>query len=86
MISGSYFVAKAVQTIRRNQRRETLLWLFLVLLTILGYGVTKSIEIEWNNTHQIHGRSGIFFTVYYYLTFTHMVHVLWGGIGLLGYA
>ncbi len=83
MITGSYFVAKAVRTIRNDQRSMTLFWLSLVLLTIIGYAITKSWELQWNMAHDIHGRSGIFFTVYYYLTFTHMVHVFWGAIGLL---
>ncbi len=83
MISGSYAVAKGVHALRRGERNTTLRWLFLVLLTILGYGLTKSWEIGWNVAHGINGRSGIFYTVYYYLTFTHMVHVFWGGIGLL---
>lgn len=83
MISGSYFVAKAVRAIRRDQQQQALVWLSLVLLSIIGYALTKSWELQWNMAHEIHGRSGIFFTVYYYLTFTHMVHVFWGGIGLL---
>jgi len=83
MISGSYFVVKAVHAIRDNQSRLALRWLFLVLLTILGYATIKSLELQWNLAHGITGRSGIFFTVYYYLTLTHMVHVFWGGIALL---
>jgi cytochrome c oxidase subunit 3 len=83
MISGSYAVAKGVHALRRGERSTTLVWLSLVLLTIIGYGLTKSWEIGWNMEQGISGRSGIFFTVYYYLTFTHMVHVFWGGIGLL---
>ena len=83
MISGSYAVAKGVHALRQGERTTTLRWLFLVLLTIIGYGLTKSWEIGWNMEQGINGRSGIFYTVYYYLTFTHMVHVFWGGIGLL---
>lgn len=83
MITGSYAVAKAVNAVRRAQQTIALRWLGLVMLTIIGYGMTKSYEIGWNSAQEIHGRSGIFFTVYYYLTFTHMVHVFWGGIGLL---
>ena len=82
MISGSYFVAKAIQQLRLGRQRLALGMLVLVLMTIIGYGTTKSYELNWNLQHGIHGRSGIFYTVYYYLTFTHMVHVLWGGIGL----
>jgi heme/copper-type cytochrome/quinol oxidase subunit 3 len=40
-------------------------------------------EINWNLAHGINGESGIFFTVYYYLTFNHLVHATWGILGIL---
>jgi cytochrome c oxidase subunit 3 len=83
MISGSYFVANAVLAIRQNRPEISLRWLIMVLLAACGYFVTKYFEFSWNVEHGVTGRTGIFFTVYYYLTFTHMVHVLWGIIGLL---
>ena len=82
MISGSWFVARAVLAVSEGRRRTSLLWLVLVLVMGLGYLVTKAFEFQWNAEHGITGRSGIFFTVYYYLTFTHIVHVVWGIIGL----
>lgn len=83
MISGSYFVANAVIAIRQNRQAAGTRWLFLVLAAACGYFITKYFEFQWNASQGITGKSGIFFTVYYYLTFTHMVHVLWGLIGLL---
>jgi len=83
MISGSYFVAKAVSAMREDRRNACVRWLLLVLAAAIGYGVIKSLELHWNRSQGIHGRTGPFFTVYYYLTFTHMVHVGWGVIGLL---
>ncbi|MDO9064103.1 MAG: cytochrome c oxidase subunit 3 family protein [Sulfuricella sp.] len=83
MISGSYFVANAVIAIRQNRPEVSLRWLVLVLVAACGYFVTKYFEFRWNVNQGITGRTGIFFTVYYYLTFTHMVHVLWGIMGLL---
>lgn len=82
MISGSYFVAKAVQAIRKNRRQACLRWLLLVLLAASGYLVIKALEFQWNLGHGITGGMNLFFTVYYYLTFTHMVHVVWGMMGL----
>jgi cytochrome c oxidase subunit 3 len=38
---------------------------------------------HWNLAHGINGESGIFFTVYYYLTFNHLVHATWGILGIL---
>ncbi len=83
MISGSYFVISAVIAIRQNRSNVSVRWLFLVLLAACGYMATKYFEFQWNLEHGIRGSSGVFFTVYYYLTFTHMVHVAWGIIGVL---
>lgn len=83
MISGSYFVANAVIAIRQNRPEVSVRWLVLVLIAACGYMVTKYFEFRWNVSQGITGSTGIFFTVYYYLTFTHMVHVLWGIMGLL---
>ena len=83
MISGSYFVANAVIAIRQNRPEISVRWLLLVLISACGYFVTKYFEFRWNVDHGVTGGTGIFFTVYYYLTFTHMVHVGWGIMGLL---
>ncbi|MEW5942934.1 MAG: cytochrome c oxidase subunit 3 family protein [Pseudomonadota bacterium] len=83
MISGSYFVANAVLAIRQNQAKICARWLYLVLMCACGYFVTKYFEFQWNASRGITGSASIFFTAYYYLTFTHMVHVLWGIMGLL---
>jgi cytochrome c oxidase subunit 3 len=82
MISGSYFVAKAVHAIRQNRQQASFRWLLLVLLAASSYLVIKMLEIQWNLSHGVTGGANLFFTVYYYLTFTHMVHVVWGMMGL----
>lgn len=83
MISGSYFVAKAVLAIRRDRPDLSARWLYGVAFTIAGYLLTKYFEFQWNIEQGITGNASIFFTVYYYLTFTHMVHIVWGAMGLL---
>jgi cytochrome c oxidase subunit 3 len=83
MISGSYLVANAVIAIRKNHQSASVRWLCLALVAACGYFVTKYFELQWNESQGITGRTNAFFTVYYYLTFTHMVHVLWGIIGML---
>jgi cytochrome c oxidase subunit 3 len=83
MISGSYCVVNAVLAVRENRPEISLRWLLLVLLAACGYFVTKYFEFRWNVQHGVTGGDDIFFTVYYYLCFTHMVHVGWGIIGLL---
>ena len=83
MITSSYFIACSVNAIRQNKHRAAVLWLVGGLIVALGYPLTKALEINWNLAHGINGESGIFFTVYYYLTFTHLVHATWGILGIL---
>ncbi|PKM42615.1 MAG: cytochrome C oxidase subunit III [Gammaproteobacteria bacterium HGW-Gammaproteobacteria-1] len=83
MISGSYFVVNAVIAIRENRAGLSVRWLVLVLLAAAGYMLTKYLEFGWNTAHGVTAGNGAFYTVYYYLTLTHMVHVGWGMIGLL---
>lgn len=83
MISSSFCIACSVTTMRRGDRRQSLYWLLGGLLLALGYPLAKYLEISWNLAHGINGESGIFFTVYYYLTFNHLVHATWGILGIL---
>lgn len=83
MITSSYCVACSVNAIRSNRHRAALAWLGSGLIIALGYPIAKILEIQWNLAHGIDGGSGIFFTVYYYLTFNHLVHAGWGILGML---
>lgn len=83
MVTSSFFVASSVVAMRLGQRRRSIAWLAAGLLTALGYPVAKYLEVTWNLAHGIDGGAGIFFTVYYYLTFNHLVHASWGIIGML---
>jgi cytochrome c oxidase subunit 3 len=83
MVTSSFFIACSVATVRAGQRRHSLLWLIAGLVVALGYPVAKYFEIQSNLAQGINGQSGIFFTVYYYLTFNHMVHAIWGILGML---
>jgi cytochrome c oxidase subunit 3 len=83
MVASSFFIACSVSALRADRRRASRAWLTLGLFTALGYPVAKIFEVMWNLEHGINGSSGIFFTVYYYLTFNHMVHAGWGILGML---
>jgi len=83
MVSSSFFIACSVTSLRAGRRRSSLRWLVAGLITALGYPVAKYAEVQWNLAHGIDGESGIFFTVYYYLTINHMVHAFWGILGIL---
>lgn len=83
MVTSSFFIACSVATMRAGQRQRSILWLIAGLVVALGYPIAKYYEIQWNLAHGINGESGIFFTVYYYLTFNHLVHATWGILGIL---
>ena len=83
MVTSSYFVACSVATIRAGRRRASIVWLVAGLVVALGYPVVKYFEFRSNLAQGITGDSGIFFTVYYYLTLNHLVHATWGILGIL---
>ena len=83
MVTSSFFIACSVATMRAGQQRRSLYWLVAGLIVSLGYPIAKYFEIQWNLANGINGESGIFFTVYYYLTFNHLVHATWGILGIL---
>ncbi|MBS1132601.1 MAG: putative denitrification protein NorE [Proteobacteria bacterium] len=83
MVTSSFFIACSVNTMRAGQRQRSIYWLIAGLIVALGYPMAKVLEINWNLAHGINGESGIFFTVYYYLTFNHLVHATWGILGML---
>lgn len=83
MVTSSYFIACSVAKMRAGQRRASIGWLVAGLVMALGYPLAKYFEFQWNMANGITGESGIFFTVYYYLTLNHLVHATWGILGIL---
>lgn len=83
MITSSYCYACSVHAMRDGARRIALYWLAGGLVVALGYPVVKVLEVNWNLAQGMDGSAGIFFTVYYYLTFNHLVHASWGILGTL---
>ena len=83
LLTSGYCMVKAVNAIRQDQRRSTVSWMILAILLGFGYPIVKFFEIRWNINHGIDAEAGIFYTVYYYLTLNHLVHVSWGLIGLI---
>ncbi len=82
LLTSGYCVVKAVAAMRADRQATTLRWLLLGMFLGLGYPLVKFFEIRWNVAHGIDGEAGIFYTVYYYLTLNHLVHVFWGLLGL----
>lgn len=83
LLTSSLLIALSVNAIRAGDRRRSIGWLIGGLILALGYPIAKYLEFRWNLAQGIRGDSGIFFTVYYYLTLTHLVHGFWGILGIL---
>ena len=82
MVSSSFFVACSVAAMRVGRSRRAMGWMIVALAIALGYPLVKFYEVTWNLAHGIDGSAGIFYTVYYYLTFNHLVHASWGILGM----
>ncbi|MCU7843242.1 MAG: cytochrome c oxidase subunit 3 family protein [Candidatus Thiodiazotropha sp. (ex Monitilora ramsayi)] len=82
LLTSGYCMVKAVSAIRENKQKTSTKWVILAILFGLGYPIVKFFEIRWNVAHGIDGETGVFYTVYYYLTLNHLVHVTWGLMGL----
>lgn len=83
LLTSGYCMLKAVEAIRRGAQRSSFRWIVMAILLGLGYPLIKIMEIRWNISQGIDGETGIFYTVYYYLTLNHLVHVSWGLLGLI---
>lgn len=78
LITGSFFVARAVAAIKKDEIKKTLTFLWLTFIMGAAYCVIKIWEYQWNIASGFDSSSNYFFGVYYYLTFNHFVHVLMG--------
>ncbi len=85
LITSSWFVANAVNATRCGQQNKTVGWLALTIAAGLLYCVIKYLEYRWNVQHGISTRTNLFFSLYYYLAFNHLLHVLIG-ICVIGWA
>ena len=82
MITSSALLACAVASLRAGRRRESQRWLMGALLVALGYPVVKLLEFHFNLSQGLGVGAGLFFTVYYYLCIAHMIHAVWGIMGM----
>ena len=83
LLTSGYCMVKAIESIRRDNQKATLRWIIGAIILGSGYPIIKYFEIRWNVAHGVDGEAGIFYTVYYYLTLNHLVHVSWALLGLI---
>ena len=83
LLTSSYCVAKAMACIRTDRPQAAARWLYGTIACALFYLLVKAWEYQWNTEQGINVDTNLFFTVYYYMTFNHFLHVAWGGGAIL---
>lgn len=83
LLTSSFFIAKAVRAIRLDRVVESRRWIWLTLFSGLAYCLVKMWEYHFNELNGITVNTDLFFSVYYYLTFNHLLHVFFGMAGLI---
>lgn len=90
LLTSSYCVARAMRAIRLDGVRPCLGWLGGTLAMGAAYCGVKAWEYQWNHAAGLDSRTDLFYSLYYYLTFNHLLHVLVGmctiGWAMLGAA
>ena len=80
LITSSYFVMRAVASIRENNVQGCVNWLMAALLMGLIFVVIKSGEYTHHYAEGINLRTNTFYMFYLSLTFFHFMHVIMGMI------
>ena len=83
LLTSGWCVARALHAMRRGDRRATVRWMLAGFVFGLGYPAIKVFELQRNFALGLDGSAGVFIVSYYYLTFTHLVHVFWGLLGMM---
>lgn len=78
LLSSSFCIACSVRAMKSGLRGSSMHWLWATLACGAGYCAVKAWEYQWNSAAGIHTETNRFFTLYYYLTFNHLLHVLVG--------
>ncbi|MCL6416591.1 cytochrome c oxidase subunit 3 family protein [Aestuariirhabdus sp. Z084] len=78
LITSSYCVARAVSAIKQGNRQACLRWLYGTLGMGVAYSLVKFWEYYWNDLAGLSLRTDIYYSLYYYLTFNHFLHVIMG--------
>ena len=84
LLTSSFFIARAVQAIKRGAQRQTVIWLLCTVGAGVTYCLIKAWEYQWNEARGITARTSYFFATYYYLMFNHFLHVVIGTFTILG--
>lgn len=78
LLTSSFFVARGIHAIKRDRHKNMQVWLWLTLFAGATYIGIKLMEYQINEQQGIDSTTNLFFTIYYYLTFNHLLHVIMG--------
>lgn len=83
LLASSYFMAKAMANIRLDNLKKCERFLWLAFTCGCIYLCLKTWEFHWNDLQGYSTSTNEFFTVYYYMTFNHFLHVGWAACAIL---
>ncbi len=83
LLTSSYFMAKAMVNIRLDNLAKCERYLWLAFFCGCMYLAVKTWEFHWNDLQGFSTNTSEFFTVYYYMTFNHFLHVGWASCAIL---
>lgn len=86
LITSSYFVMRAVASIREEKTKQCIHWLLAALAMGLVFLVVKSGEYAHHYQQGINMRTNLFYMFYLSLTFFHFMHVIMGMVILAAVA
>lgn len=86
LLTSSYFVVRAVASIREGSRRGCVNWLWAAVGMGLLFIAVKSVEYAEHLGHGINLSTNTFYMFYLSLTFFHFMHVLLGMVILAAVA
>ncbi len=78
LITASYFVVRAIHSIRLDETKDCVRWLYASLACGTGFLLLKSVEYYDKFSHGINLSTNTFYMFYLSLTMFHFLHVILG--------
>jgi len=86
LITSSYFVAKSVLFASKGELKKSAQWIWMGIAIASIYLITKFMEYQELFSLGYNMRTNLFYTLYFFITFFHFMHVLMGIVILIAVA
>lgn len=83
MLTSSLFVVLSVFAIRNDRQVAAARYLWGAVICGMIYLIIKVVEYYFNTSKGIFVDTNLFYGVYYYVTFNHFLHVIWGSAAIV---